>query len=105
MESVAHRPARRLGGAEEDGLRRLQQAFRGVQGRFHAEGDGGHRPGVAGGEADHDGALHGSQDVVEDLVGRFVDVEESPDQLVDAWRDLSAGLDRLDLVGVLKVRE
>ncbi|MGR2752789.1 glycosyltransferase family 4 protein [Agromyces arachidis] len=36
---------------------------------------------------------------VEDRVGRFVDVEEAPDQLVDAWRDLSAGLDRLDLDG------
>ncbi|MCP2367324.1 glycosyltransferase involved in cell wall biosynthesis [Agromyces flavus] len=36
---------------------------------------------------------------VEDRVGRFVDVEESPDQLVDAWRDLSAGLGALDLDG------
>ncbi|MEI5585090.1 MULTISPECIES: glycosyltransferase family 4 protein [unclassified Agromyces] len=36
---------------------------------------------------------------VEDRVGRFVDVEDAPDQLVDAWRDLSAGLDRLDLDG------
>lgn len=36
---------------------------------------------------------------VEDRVGRFVDVEESPDQLVDAWRELSRGLDGLDLDG------
>jgi len=33
---------------------------------------------------------------VEDLVGRFVDVEESPDQLVDAYRELSGALDTLD---------
>jgi glycosyltransferase involved in cell wall biosynthesis len=39
---------------------------------------------------------------VEDLVGRFVDVEESPDALVEAYRDLSAGLDRLDLDGARK---
>ncbi|MFE5670885.1 glycosyltransferase family 4 protein [Agromyces sp. NPDC056523] len=34
---------------------------------------------------------------VEDQVGRFVDVEERPDQLIDAWRDLSDGIARLDL--------
>jgi len=34
---------------------------------------------------------------VEDQVGRFVDVEDSPDQLVDAWRELSEHLDGLDL--------
>jgi glycosyltransferase involved in cell wall biosynthesis len=34
---------------------------------------------------------------VESLVGRFVDVEESPDALVDAYRELSGALDTLDL--------
>ncbi len=34
---------------------------------------------------------------VQDQVGRFVDVEDSPDQLVDAWRDLAKNLDSLDL--------
>ncbi len=34
---------------------------------------------------------------VEHQVGRFVDVEESPDALIEAWRDLSADLDSLDL--------
>lgn len=34
---------------------------------------------------------------VEDQVGRFVDVEDSPDALIEAWRDLSAHLDSLDL--------
>jgi glycosyltransferase involved in cell wall biosynthesis len=33
---------------------------------------------------------------VEDRVGRFVDVEESPDALVDAWQELSGALDGLD---------
>jgi glycosyltransferase involved in cell wall biosynthesis len=33
---------------------------------------------------------------VEDQVGRFVDVEDSPDAIVDAYRDLSSSLDRLD---------
>jgi glycosyltransferase involved in cell wall biosynthesis len=36
---------------------------------------------------------------VESRVGRFVDVEESPDSLVDAYRDLSRNLDGLDLGG------
>lgn len=36
---------------------------------------------------------------VEDRVGRFVDVEDSPDQLVDAWRELSKSLESLDLDG------
>jgi glycosyltransferase involved in cell wall biosynthesis len=39
---------------------------------------------------------------VEDLVGRFVDVEDSPDALVAAYRELSRGLDRLDLDGARK---
>ena len=39
---------------------------------------------------------------VEDLVGRFVDVEDSPDALVGAYRELSAGLDALDLDGAVK---
>ncbi|HEY6797239.1 MAG TPA: glycosyltransferase family 4 protein [Kineosporiaceae bacterium] len=34
---------------------------------------------------------------VEHLVGRFVDVQEGPDALVDAHRELSAALDTLDL--------
>ena len=34
---------------------------------------------------------------VESQVGRFVDVEDSPDQLVDAWTELSQNLDTLDL--------
>ncbi|MFZ0159753.1 MAG: glycosyltransferase, partial [Kineosporiaceae bacterium] len=34
---------------------------------------------------------------VEDQVGRFVDVEDSPEALVEAWRELSANLDTLDL--------
>ncbi|MBK6871692.1 MAG: glycosyltransferase family 4 protein [Kineosporiaceae bacterium] len=34
---------------------------------------------------------------VEDQVGRFVDVNDDPDELVEAWRDLSAGLGDLDL--------
>ena len=36
---------------------------------------------------------------VESRVGRFVDVEESPDALVDAYRELSDSLDSLDLDG------
>ena len=36
---------------------------------------------------------------VEDRVGRFVDVEDSPDALVDAYRSLSGALDTLDLDG------
>jgi glycosyltransferase involved in cell wall biosynthesis len=36
---------------------------------------------------------------VEDQVGTFVDVEDSPDALVQAWRELSKNLDRLDLDG------
>jgi glycogen(starch) synthase len=36
---------------------------------------------------------------VENRVGRFVDVEESPDALVEAWRELDANLDGLDLEG------
>ncbi len=36
---------------------------------------------------------------VEDQVGRFVDVHESPDALVEAWQDLSANLGGLDLPG------
>jgi glycosyltransferase involved in cell wall biosynthesis len=39
---------------------------------------------------------------VEDLVGRFVDVEDSPDALVEAYRELSGVLDRLDLDGARK---
>ncbi|MBL8930855.1 MAG: glycosyltransferase family 4 protein [Kineosporiaceae bacterium] len=34
---------------------------------------------------------------VEDQVGRFVDVSDDEDEIVQAWRDLSDGLDRLDL--------
>jgi glycogen(starch) synthase len=36
---------------------------------------------------------------VEDRVGRFVDVEDSPDQLVEAYRELSGSLGTLDLAG------
>jgi len=36
---------------------------------------------------------------VEDAVGRFVDVDEDAGHLVEAWRDLSGSLDRLDLDG------
>jgi glycosyltransferase involved in cell wall biosynthesis len=36
---------------------------------------------------------------VEDRVGRFVDVEDSPDQLVEAYRELSGALGTLDLPG------
>jgi glycosyltransferase involved in cell wall biosynthesis len=39
---------------------------------------------------------------VEDRVGRFVDVEDSPDQIVDAYRELSGALDSLDLAGARK---
>lgn len=34
---------------------------------------------------------------VEDLVGRFVDVNDDPDEIVEAVHDLERGLDRLDL--------
>jgi glycogen(starch) synthase len=34
---------------------------------------------------------------VEALVGRFVEVSEDPDEIVAAWRELSANLDTLDL--------
>jgi glycosyltransferase involved in cell wall biosynthesis len=36
---------------------------------------------------------------VESRVGRFVDVDDSPDALVDAYRELGAALDTLDLDG------
>jgi glycosyltransferase involved in cell wall biosynthesis len=39
---------------------------------------------------------------VEDQVGRFVEVEDSPDALVEAYRELSGALDRLDLDGARK---
>jgi glycogen(starch) synthase len=39
---------------------------------------------------------------VESRVGRFVDVEESPDALVDAYRDLAASLGSLDPEGARK---
>lgn len=39
---------------------------------------------------------------VEDRVGRFVDVEDSPDAIVDAYRDLAASLGSLDLAGARK---
>lgn len=39
---------------------------------------------------------------VESRVGRFVDVEDSPDALVDAYRDLSSCLGSLDLDGARK---
>ncbi len=34
---------------------------------------------------------------IADQVGRIVDVEDSPDQLLDAWHDLEAAMDGLDL--------
>jgi glycosyltransferase involved in cell wall biosynthesis len=36
---------------------------------------------------------------VEDRVGRFVDVEPGPEQLIEAWRGLGADLGSLDLAG------
>ena len=42
---------------------------------------------------------------VEDRVGRFVDVEPGPDQLVEAWRELAADPAVLDVAGAARVLE
>ncbi len=39
---------------------------------------------------------------LEDRVGRFVDVEPGPEQLVEAWRELGADLAGLDLAGAAR---